>query len=236
MMTHKVLARSTWRDMTDNEVQAVVFDLDGVLIDSEPLWDEVRRTVVADAGRAWPADATRALQGMSTPEWSAYLTDVVGVPGRPEDVAAMVIDGMVARYRQQLPLLPGAIEAVERLANQWPLGLASSSPRQLIDTVLDSAHLTSHFQVTVSTEEVAAGKPSPAVYNDVVRRLGADVSRVVAIEDSSNGLRSASAAGVHVIAIPNPTYPPQQDALALASAVVTSLDDLSPALVASLVS
>jgi HAD superfamily hydrolase (TIGR01509 family) len=220
---------------TANEVQAVVFDLDGVLVDSEPLWDEIRRAVVADAGRAWPTDATRALQGMSTPEWSAYLIDVIGVPGRPEDVAAMVIDAMVARYRKNLPLLPGAIEAVERLANHWPLGLASSSPRQLIATVLDSADLASRFQVTVSTEEVTAGKPSPAVYNDVVRRLAADASRVVAIEDSSNGLRSASAAGVRVIAIPNRTYPPQPDALALASTVVASLDDLTQALVASLV-
>ena len=220
---------------TANEVQAVVFDLDGVLVDSEPLWDEIRRAVVADAGRAWPTDATRALQGMSTPEWSAYLIDVVGVPGRPENVAAMVIDAMVARYRKNLPLLPGAIEAVERLANHWPLGLASSSPRQLIATVLDSADLASRFQVTVSTEEGTAGKPSPAVYNDVVRRLAADASRVVAIEDSSNGLRSASAAGVRVIAIPNPTYPPQPDALALASTVVASLDDLTQALVASLV-
>lgn len=220
---------------TANEVQAVVFDLDGVLVDSEPLWDEIRRAVVADAGRAWPTDATRALQGMSTPEWSAYLIDVIGVPGRPADVAAMVIDAMVARYRKNLPLLPGAIEAVERLANHWPLGLASSSPRQLIATVLDSADLASRFQVTVSTEEVTAGKPSPAVYNDVVRRLAADASRVVAIEDSSNGLRSASAAGVRVIAIPNRTYPPQPDALALASTVVASLDDLTQALVASLV-
>jgi HAD superfamily hydrolase (TIGR01509 family) len=219
---------------TANEVQAVVFDLDGVLVDSEPLWDETRRAVVADAGRAWPGDATRALQGMSTPEWSAYLIDVIGVPGRPEDVAAKIIDAMAARYRENLPLLPGAIEAVERLANHWPLGLASSSPRQLIATVLDSADLTGRFQVTVSTEEVTAGKPSPAVYNDVVRRLAADASRVVAIEDSSNGLRSASAAGVRVIAIPNPTYPPQPDALALATTVVASLDDLTQPLVASL--
>ncbi|MFI5694613.1 HAD family hydrolase [Kribbella sp. NPDC051586] len=213
--------------MTD----AVVFDLDGVLVDSEPLWDEVRRDVVASAGRSWPADATRALQGMSTPEWSAYLTDVVGVPGRPEDVAADVIDGMVARYRERLPLLPGAVEAVQRLASEWPLGLASSSPRRLIDAVLESAHLTEHFRVTVSTEEVAAGKPSPAVYDEVVRRLGADSSRVVAIEDSSNGLRSASAAGVRVIAVPNASYPPQDDALALADLVVRSLDEVTTTLV-----
>ena len=221
--------------MTGDAVQAVIFDLDGVLVDSERLWDEVRRSVVAAAGRDWPADATQALQGMSTPEWSAYLTDVVGVPGRPEDVAATVIDGMVARYRERLPLLPGAIEAVERLSNRWPLGLASSSPRRLIETVLDAAHLTGHFRVTVSTEEVGAGKPSPAVYNEVVRRLRADPSRVIAIEDSSNGLRSASAARVGVIAVPNPTYPPQDDALALADAVVQSLDDITTDLVASLV-
>ncbi|MFD3401295.1 HAD family hydrolase [Kribbella sp. NPDC058693] len=213
--------------MTD----AVVFDLDGVLIDSEPLWDDVRRGVVASAGRDWPADATEALQGMSTPEWAAYLTDVVGVPGPAEDVAARVIDEMVARYRSELPLLPGAVEAVQRLARDWPLGLASSSPRRLIDAVLEAAQLTDNFRVTLSTEEVEAGKPSPAVYNEVVRRLGVDGSQVVAIEDSSNGLRSASAAGLRVIAVPNANYPPAKDALALADAVVHSLDEVTTGLV-----
>jgi HAD superfamily hydrolase (TIGR01509 family) len=168
---------------------------------------------------------------MSTPEWSAYLVDVVGVPGPAENVATRVIDGMVARYRSELPLLPGAVEAVKRLASHWPLGLASSSPRRLIDTVLESAQLTDYFRVTVSTEEVGAGKPSPAVYNEVVRRLGVDPSRVVAIEDSSNGLRSASAAGLRVIAVPNANYPPQKDALALADVVVRSLDDVTTSLV-----
>ncbi|MFC6159951.1 HAD family hydrolase [Kribbella jiaozuonensis] len=213
--------------MTD----AVVFDLDGVLIDSEPLWDDVRRGVVASAGRDWPADATEALQGMSTPEWAAYLTDVVGVPGPAEDVAASVIDEMVTRYRSELPLLPGAVEAVQRLARDWPLGLASSSPRRLIDAVLEAAQLTDHFRVTLSTEEVEAGKPSPAVYNEVVRRLGVDASRVVAIEDSSNGLRSAAAAGLRVIAVPNANYPPAKDALALADVVVHSLDEVTTGLV-----
>jgi HAD superfamily hydrolase (TIGR01509 family) len=218
-------------------VAAVVFDLDGVLVDSEPLWDEVRRRVVAEAGREWPADATEALQGMSTPEWAAYLTGEVGVPGQPEDVAALVIDRMVDRYRERLPLLPGAVEAVKRLAGHWPLGLASSSPRRLIDAVLESAQLTEYFRVTISTEEVEAGKPSPAVYNEVVRRLPAsDSSRVVAIEDSSNGLRAASAAGVRVIAVPNPTYPPAEDALALADAVAHSLDEVTTDFVTSVVS
>ncbi len=212
-------------------VQAVVFDLDGVLIDSEELWDEVRRDLATDAGRPWPDDATHAMLGMSTGEWSAYLTDVVGIPGTPQQSAATVIDRMAARYHERLPLLPGATEAVRRLGGRWPLGLASSSPRRLIDAVLDAAGLTREFRVTVSTEEVVAGKPSPVVYEEVVRRLGADPRHVVAIEDSSNGLRSASGAGLRVVAVPNAAFPPADDALALAHSVVRSLDELTPDLV-----
>jgi HAD superfamily hydrolase (TIGR01509 family) len=220
--------------MADREVQAVVFDLDGVLVDSEQQWDEVRRGIAVEAGRLWPDGATRALQGMSTPEWSAYLTEVIGVPSRPQDVAAQVIDRMASRYRLRLPLLPGAVEVVHRLASHWPLGLASSSPRQLIDAVLESANLASKFGVTVSTEEVRAGKPSPAVYDEVVRQLGVHAQQTIAIEDSSNGLRSAARAGLRVVAVPTKAFPPDKDALSLASVVVHSLDDITPSLVTSL--
>jgi HAD superfamily hydrolase (TIGR01509 family) len=215
-------------------VQAVVFDLDGVLVDSEELWDEVRRDLAADAGLPWPAGATEAMLGMSTPEWSAYLTGTVGVPGDPAEVAAAVIDRMAERYRARLPLLPGATEVVPRLGERRPLGLASSSPRRLIDAVLDAAGLTRWFRAGVSTEEVEAGKPSPAVYREVVRRLGVPADRAVAIEDSSNGLRSAAAAGLRVIAVPNPAFPPAPDALRLAGAVVGGLDEITEQLVESL--
>lgn len=215
------------------DVQAVVFDLDGVLVASEELWDEVRRGLAAEAGRPWPSDATRAMQGMSTAEWSAYLVDVVGLPGRPQEVATIVIDRMAARYREQLPLLPGAREVVRRLGNRWPLGLASSSPRRLIDAVLESAGLADQFVVSVSTEEVGAGKPSPEVYLNVVQKLGVTPGRTVAIEDSSSGIRSAKQAGLRLIAIPNAGYPPAEDALALADLVVHSLDDIDPQLVTS---
>jgi HAD superfamily hydrolase (TIGR01509 family) len=220
--------------MADGDVQAVVFDLDGVLVDSEELWDEVRRDLAADSGRPWPAAATQAMLGMSTPEWSAYLVDEVGIPGRPEDVASLVIDRMADRYRARLPLLPGAVEAVQRLGERWPLGLATSSPRRLIDAVLAAAGLTSSFRVSVSTEEVTAGKPSPAVYLDAARRLCIDPRRGVAIEDSSNGLRAAAAAGLRVVAVPNAAFPPAEDALGLAAAVVRSLDDVTAELVTSL--
>jgi HAD superfamily hydrolase (TIGR01509 family) len=220
--------------MAAEVVRAVVFDLDGVLVGSEELWDVVRRGVAAEAGRPWPTGATRAMQGMSTAEWSAYLIDAVGVPAKPDEVAATVIDRMADQYGTWLPLLPGAVEVVERLGRRWPLGLASSSPRRLIDTVLESAGLAQWFQVIVSTEEVVAGKPSPAVYQTVVQRLGVDPLQAIAIEDSSNGLRSAATAGLGVLAVPNAAFPPSEDALALADVVVDSLDEITVELVASI--
>lgn len=227
----------SWRQgesmVAEDGVCAVVFDLDGVLVDSEQLWDAVRRGVAAEAGRSWPPEATRAMQGMSTPEWSAYLTDVVRIPAEPQEVAALVIDRMAAAYDARLPLLPGAVEVVERLGQRWPLGLASSSPRRLIDTVLDSAGFAQRFQASVSTEEVGPGKPSPVVYQTVVQRLGVNPGQAVAIEDSSNGLRSAARAGLGVLAVPNAAFPPSEDALALASIVVNSLDEITPELVIS---
>jgi HAD superfamily hydrolase (TIGR01509 family) len=208
-------------------VQAVVFDLDGVLVDSETLWDTIRRNLAEDAGRPWPADATRAMQGMSTPEWSGYLAQSVGVPGRPEDLARTVISRMADRYRTALPLIHGATEAVNRLAEQWPLALASSSPKSLIATVLDASGLASSFAATVSTEEVAAGKPAPDVYLAAAARLGVAPKSAVAVEDSSNGLRAAAAAGLPVIAIPHAAFPPADDALALAAVTLSDLGQLT---------
>ncbi|NHC15537.1 HAD family hydrolase [Motilibacter deserti] len=206
--------------------------MDGVLIESEELWDEIRRGLAADAGRPWPADATRAQQGMSTPEWARYLAGTVGIAGTPEQIARTVIDRLAAAYERELPLIPGAVEVVARLAERWPLGLASSSPRRLIDSVLHAAGLTGSFRVTLSTEEVAAGKPDPVVYRTVAQRLGLDPSRMVAVEDSSNGLRSASAAGMKVLAVPHSAFPPAADALALADVVAERLTDVTPELVA----
>jgi len=215
-------------------IEAVVFDLDGVLIDSEPVWEEVRRGLVAERGGHWAPDAQRRLMGMSTPEWARYLSQDLGVGLPPDQVAAMVIDRMAARYREQLPLMPGAVEAVQRLAARWPLGLASSAPAVLIDTVLEAAGLRPHFQVTMSTEQVPHGKPAPDIYLAVTSRLGVEPARCAAVEDSSNGLRSAAAAGMRVIAIPHPRYPPDPDALAVASLVLPTLAELTPDAVSAL--
>jgi HAD superfamily hydrolase (TIGR01509 family) len=217
-----------------DDIKAVVFDLDGVLIDSEGAWDEVRRGLAAEYGEPWPDDATHRMMGMSTQEWSTYLVDTVGIPGSPAEVAQNVIDRVAARYAEHLPLLPGAVEGVRRLAQRWPLGLASSSPRRLIDFVLSAADLTDRFRVTLSTEQVAEGKPSPAVYLEAASLLGVPADAVVAIEDSSNGMRSAARAGMRVVAVPRPEFPPAPDAVALADAVVHDLDEVTPELVESL--
>lgn len=208
-------------------IDAVVFDLDGVLIDSEPVWEEVRREFVAAHGGTWPDGAQRRLMGMSTQEWAAYIGSDMGVDMPPTDIARAVIDEMANRYEERLPLLPGAVDAVRRVADRWPLGLASSSPPRLIELALERAGLDQRFGVTLSTEDVPRGKPAPDVYLQVAERMGVGPDRCVAVEDSSNGLRSAKAAGMRLIAVPRPRYPPERDALAAADVVLFGLKQLS---------
>ncbi|MEV4550993.1 HAD family hydrolase [Nonomuraea wenchangensis] len=207
-----------------------MFDLDGVLVDSEPVWEEVRRAFVAEHGGTWQPDTQSRLMGMSTGEWAAYLHEL-GVRLSPDEIARGVVDRMAARYRDEVPLMPGAVETVRRLAAGRTLGLASSSPRRLIDVVLDAAGLTDCFAATVSTEEVERGKPAPDGYLEAARRMSVDPGGCVAVEDSSNGLRSAYAAGMRVIAVPHPRYPPAPDALALAWRVLPDLAALTPDLI-----
>jgi HAD superfamily hydrolase (TIGR01509 family) len=215
-------------------IEAVVFDLDGVIVDSEPVWEQVRRQVVAEHGGRWAPDAQQRIMGMSTGEWARYLSQDLGVGLPPEMVVATVIEGMRARYRDGVPLMPGAAEAVRALAGRWPLGLASSSPPVLIDAVLDGAGLRDCFTAALSTEQVERGKPAPDIYLAVTARLGHPPGRCAAVEDSTNGLRSAAAAGLRVIAVPHPRYPPEPAALHAASLVLTSLADLTVEAVADL--
>jgi HAD superfamily hydrolase (TIGR01509 family) len=215
-------------------IEAVVFDLDGVLVDSEPVWEEVRRQFVAKHGGHWAPDAQQRIMGMSTGEWARYLSDDLGVGLPPEAVATMVIEAMQYRYREQVPLMPGAVQAVERLAGRWPLGLASSSPQALIGTVLDRVGLGGYFTATMSTEQVAHGKPAPDIYIAVTDQLGFAPERCAAVEDSANGLRSAAAAGLRVIAVPHPRYPPGDEALRAAGLVLTDLSGLTTQAVSAL--
>lgn len=215
-------------------IAAVVFDLDGVLIDSEVAWDTARKELVRERGGTWTAAATREMMGMSSPEWSGYVADELGVDLGPELISEQVVERLLSAYEEALPLLPGANRAVERLAARWPLGLASSSNREVIDLVLARSGLDRHFAATVSSEEVARGKPGPDVYLEAAHRLGVAAADCVAIEDSENGIRSANAAGARVIGLPNLQFPPTAEALALADRAIGSLAELTLALVEEL--
>jgi HAD superfamily hydrolase (TIGR01509 family) len=209
-------------------IAAVVFDLDGVLVDSEPVWERVRRRYVAEHDGRWPDDAQRRLMGMSTSEWAAYLSELAGGRVPPDQVATQVIDAMAAEYERHLPLIPGSVDAVRRLAGRWPLAVASSSPPRLIRIVLDVSGLAAVFAATVSSEEVPRGKPAPDVYLAAAARIGADPAACAAVEDSSNGVRSAAAAGMRVVAVPRPEYPVDPDALALAAVALDAVAELTP--------
>jgi HAD superfamily hydrolase (TIGR01509 family) len=209
-------------------IAAVIFDLDGVLVDSEAVWDEVRRRFTEENGGHWHSGAQREMMGMSSVEWSRYVRDRLGVQMEPQQISEAVANAVAEDYRERLPLLPGALESVRALAAEWPLGLASSSNRHVIDLVLELAGIADDFQATVSSEEVGAGKPAPDVYLEAAKRLGLAPSDCAAIEDSTNGLRSARAAGMAVIAVPNRDFPPDPDALELADVVLDSLTELTP--------
>ena len=209
-------------------IDAVVFDLDGLLLDSEHLWDEAREALTHERGGRWHARAQADMMGMSSLEWSRYMHERLGVPESPEQISDDVVRRMKALYAERLPLVPGAEEAVERLAARWPLGLASSSNRPLIDLALELSRMGPHFRASVSSEEVAHGKPAPDVYLETARRLGVDPARAAAIEDSHNGILSAVAAGMRVAAIPNRRFPPGEEVLQRADVVLESLAELTP--------
>jgi HAD superfamily hydrolase (TIGR01509 family) len=209
-------------------IEAVVFDLDGILVQSEELWDEARRELAQEHGIEWPDGATDAMMGMSSKEWSRYVHDEVGVPDSPEEINRRVLEKLEQRYRTDLPWIDGAQDAVRRMAASFPLGLATSSNREIIDIVLEVGGFGDLFQVTLSSEEVERGKPAPDVYLEATKRMGVDPARTAAIEDSTNGLLAASSAGMRVIAIPNDAHPPAEKGLAVADVVLDSIDELTP--------
>jgi HAD superfamily hydrolase (TIGR01509 family) len=211
-------------------IRAVVFDLDGVILDTEQLWNEVREGLARERNGRWSDRAQADMMGMSSTEWSRYMHDVVGLPEPPDEISREVVARMLERYADRLPLVADAVDAVRRMAERWPLGLASSSNRELIDKALEVSGLAPCFRATVSSEEVARGKPAPDVYLEAARRLDVDPETCAAIEDSASGIRSADAAGMTVVAIPNRAFPPPDDVLQLAEVVLESITQLEPAL------
>jgi HAD superfamily hydrolase (TIGR01509 family) len=212
-------------------IAAVVFDMDGVIVDSEQVWDEVRAEYTREAGGRYSERAARDMMGMSSTEWSTYMSEELGLPGTPEEINAAIVERMLECYGEAPPLIPGAVEAVRDVAAQWPVAIASSSNPELIEVVLATATLEDVVRVVVSSQEVARGKPAPDVYLEASRRLDVDPADCAAVEDSENGIRSATAAGMFVIAVPNPHFPPAAEALGQAELVLTSIRELTADLI-----
>lgn len=218
-------------NQSERSLEAVIFDLDGVLIDSEKLWDRSRYEITVESGGRWDERASAETLGMSTPEWAAYLHERLEIPLPAAEIEQRVVERMEQLLMRDLPLMPGAVEAVERLAERWPLGLATSSTPQLVRAVLAAAGIADRFMATITAEQAGRGKPAPDVYLSAIEALGSSSARSVAIEDSTNGLRSASHAGLGLVALPNPHFPPAADALALATIVISSLAELTVELI-----
>jgi HAD superfamily hydrolase (TIGR01509 family) len=215
-------------------IEAVIFDMDGVILDSETAWHEVRRDFVAEHGGSWTEDDQRAVMGANSVQWAEHIRRRFGVPLATEEVVDRVVQRLGARFSRKLPLLPGAVEAVQRMATRYPLGLASSSPRGVIDLVLQASGLSGCFRAWISSDEVQGGKPRPDVYLAACKLVGVQPANAAAVEDSANGLRAAHAAGLAVVAVPNAAFPPEPEALELADLVIARVADLDPSAVSAL--
>jgi HAD superfamily hydrolase (TIGR01509 family) len=219
--------RMTHTSRCRDAIDTVVFDMDGVLFDTEQVWNMVRREFALAHGGHWDDDDQRAVMGDNSEQWSRYMHEACGITLAPDEIYRGVLNQLRVHYTHHLVIYPGAHEAVAALAGRYRLGVASSSPRELIETALRAAGMADWFSVLVSSDEVAHGKPEPDVYLEACGRLGSEPFRAAAIEDSTNGIRAAAAAGLAVIAIPNPEFPPPTDVVGLAEKVLTSISSLA---------
>ena len=222
-------------NVSSNGPSAVIFDMDGVLLDSNDTWEAVMGELFALAGKSLSdLDQDSFMGGDNSLQWAAFLRQLLGLEMTDEEIVQWVVDRMNVRYNSHLPLIPGAVDVVARLASQFPLGLASSSPREVIHLVLRRSGMDDLFQVWVSSDDVACGKPAPDVFLLCCERLGVEPARCAAVEDSRVGIRSAKAAGLRVIAVPGLVFPLDAETLALADAVISSIDELEPEFARSL--
>ena len=208
-------------------VRAVVFDMDGVLVDSEPVWNRVRVELAAERGLTWTDEMQRACMGRATVEWAEVVRDRLHLPWSVDEVIADVRRRMQAAYRQRLPVIPGAVEAVRRIAAAFPVALASGSMTVLIHEVLSATGLERVLPVVVLGDTVPRGKPAPDIYLEAARRLELPPEDCAGVEDSANGLRALRAAGMKAIAIPTADYPLPAEALALAHLRLGRIDELT---------
>ena len=217
-------------DPSAGGIAAVIFDMDGVIVDSEIWWDEVRHRFAAERERSWTEEDRLAVMGANSRGWRRIMRERLRLDEPEEGIERAIVDGVIERFeREGPPLIEGAVEAVRRIADRWPVAVASSAHREVIDAALQSVGLSDHLPVIVSSDEVEHGKPEPDVYLEAARRLGVAPEQCLVVEDSYNGVRSGRAAGMTVVLVPNRSIPPAEGTHELADVVLDSLADLDPA-------
>ena len=212
-------------------IQAVIFDMDGVLVDSEEYWWQSRVAFAEQLGKVWSFDDQRTAMGRNTVEWARVMQERLQIDMPLDEIIERVRGGVIARLEQRLPVLPGALEAVQKAASAYPVALASGSPKLVIDTVMQLTGLDKVFEHIVYADDMAHGKPAPDVYFETARRLGIAPENCIGIEDSGNGVRALHAAGMYIIAVPSPGFALRDDVLALAHRTLPSLESFSVELV-----
>jgi beta-phosphoglucomutase-like phosphatase (HAD superfamily) len=208
-------------------IEAVLFDLDGVLVDTEPWWHEVRVAWAAARGHTWSEEDSRRCMGCSSREWSEVMRERAAVTDTPSAIQQAIVDALVARYASEpVPIVAGAPAAVAAIAARVPVAIASGAHRDVIRAALASAGLRSVFSTVVPADDVARGKPAPDVYLEAARRLRVAPERCLVIEDSRNGVLAGRAAGMRVVLVPNASVPPGPGVAEMADAVLERLADL----------
>lgn len=216
-------------------VEAIIFDMDGLLVDSEPIWDQARVNIALRVGKTWNHQDHVNLMGVSTDYWVQYMIDRLGLTTTKEEVQKEVVQQMITIYKKEIPFHPFAVNAVRWAAKRYPTALASGSPPQLIKIVTQSPRLKGCFNVVLSSDEVRVGKPDPAIYLETARRLGVAPENCLCIEDSAFGVLSGRRANMFVINIPDPKFPLSPEQVKHADLVLESLGDLNEQAISRLV-
>ena len=210
-----------------NESQAVVFDMDGVIVDSGEVWQRIISELFIDYGFSLSDLSRDAFAGGDNSwQWASYLRQTVGIPLGEQQIIDRVIASLLTTFEKNISLLQGARETIACLADCYPVALASSSPRPVIAFILERTGLLRHFTTWISSDDVSRGKPMPDVYLEACYQLNMRPECCVAVEDSRAGIRAAKAARMKVIAIPQPLLPLDQDTLDLADKTLDSISCL----------
>ncbi|MCK6580249.1 MAG: HAD family phosphatase [Anaerolineae bacterium] len=215
-------------------IDAVIFDMDGVLVDSEQYWWEARVEFAAERGLQWTMEFQRLAMGRSTVEWAQVMQERLHLDMALEAIMDDVIGRVSGKLSTRFPALPGALEAVHTAAQGYPVALASGSPTRVIQSVMAITGLDRIFQTVVYGDDMAHGKPAPDIYFETARRLGVDPAHCLGIEDSGNGVRALHAAGMKIVAVPSPGFALSEEVLALADLALPSLESFSLEMIRSL--